>query len=580
MIPPTVVDPQSAWAARIFHALAEAGVRDVLVSPGSRSTPFVLAASRTPALRLWDIVDERSAAFFALGQARLTGRPSLALCTSGSAAAHYLPAIIEAGAAHVPLLLMTADRPLELQGCAAPQTIDQVKLYGDHVRAFVELGLPDADATAIRAIGRTLAQAVFQTQWPTPGPVHINVRARKPLEPHAVDDEIERLTLEELRTAGSPMPRAYAPRASPSEAGLEALVTALRQSEAPLFCAGPGPLSQGAAARAVAELVRRAGGVLLADAASQLRFADVPGLHAYDLYAHLPEVRARTAPDLIVQLGSAPTTTTLAAAQRWVIAPAGWQDPESTATHLLFGDVAETAAALGARLPEAHRPTSRWQQRWHDLDGRAQTLLSAHAESGPELTEGAAIREAVRALPSGGVLAIGNSLAIRELDLFCPGSLGRIGVLSQRGANGIDGLLSGAAGAASSGTPVTLVFGDVSFLHDVGGLWAARLVENLTIVVLQNRGGRIFEDLPLAAAGVAEQLHHFTTPHAADLAAAAAIFGLPHQRVETRAALRSALASPFPARSPTRILEALVPARGLAAVRSRLADHLRRELTA
>ncbi len=175
-------DLLTEWASLLMHALERAGITDVVISPGSRSTPFVLQAARR-GLRCHDIVDERSAAFFALGQAKVTGRPTLLLCTSGSAGAHYLPAVIEAEHSHTPLIILTADRPFELSQCAAPQTIDQVKLFGDHVRGFFELGMPDGAPGALRALARVATEAALLSCWPEPGAVHLNARARKPLEP-------------------------------------------------------------------------------------------------------------------------------------------------------------------------------------------------------------------------------------------------------------------------------------------------------------------------------------------------------------------------------------------------------------
>ncbi|RMH22798.1 MAG: 2-succinyl-5-enolpyruvyl-6-hydroxy-3-cyclohexene-1-carboxylate synthase, partial [Acidobacteria bacterium] len=179
---------QAVWARLLIHSLVDAGVREAVISPGSRSTPFVLAACAHPGLRCHDVIDERAAAFFALGQGRASGRPSLLICTSGTAGAHYLPAVIEAEMARVPLLVLTADRPLELTRGGANQTIDQLKLFGDHARAFFELGLADADPAALRALRRTAAQAVFRCREPVPGAVHLNARARKPLEPVAEED--------------------------------------------------------------------------------------------------------------------------------------------------------------------------------------------------------------------------------------------------------------------------------------------------------------------------------------------------------------------------------------------------------
>ena len=199
---PTLTEPddarrrvvQSAWARVLLTSLADAGVHDVIVSPGSRSTPFVLAALRLAdegRLNCHDVVDERSAAFFALGRARVTGRPALLLCTSGSAMTHYFPAVVEADADRLPLLILSADRPVELQHCGANQTLDQLHLFGRHVRRFVDLGLAQATPDALRSLRRQAAQAVFESTWPTPGAVHLNARARKPLEPPTHQEAME-----------------------------------------------------------------------------------------------------------------------------------------------------------------------------------------------------------------------------------------------------------------------------------------------------------------------------------------------------------------------------------------------------
>ncbi|HRI55183.1 MAG TPA: 2-succinyl-5-enolpyruvyl-6-hydroxy-3-cyclohexene-1-carboxylic-acid synthase, partial [Pseudomonadota bacterium] len=228
------------WARLLLGSLAAAGVREVVVSPGARSTPFVCAAHAEPQLRCWDVIDERAAAFFALGQARVTGRPSLLICTSGTAGAHYLPAVIEAGAAHLPLLVLTADRPFELQDCGAPQTIDQIKLLGGHARRFFELGMPDPSDLSLRALRRLAAQAVLTTTWPTPGAVHLNARARKPLEPqsvHTSDEVALRARVDELLQA--PLLRAYPPRAVPAPAGVAAAAQLCRSARRGLIICGP-----------------------------------------------------------------------------------------------------------------------------------------------------------------------------------------------------------------------------------------------------------------------------------------------------------------------------------------------------
>ncbi len=577
----TALDLQSEWAGLLVDMLAASGVRDVVISPGSRSTPFVLAAARHPGLRRWDVIDERSAAFFALGQARATGAPSLAICTSGTAGAHYLPAVIEASLSFVPLLVLTADRPLDLQQCGAPQTVDQVKLFGDHVRAFFDLGLPDASLAALRGLRRAAAQAVHATRWPTPGPVHLEARARKPLEPRPAAEEGERRAAQLARELAKAPPRAHAPALVPSGAALDRLAARLHAAQRPLVVAGPGPLRQAEARSAVAELLGRSGAVLLREAASQLRARSVTGVDAFDVLVETAPIRSGAAPDLVLQLGAAPTSAALHGwlaacpeAERWVAAPHGWHDPDGTAHELVVGEIADVAAGLAARLrPSPPGPTA-WQALWQGGEEVAQRVIDGALRDGP--SEGAAVRAVAECLPPGGTLFVGNSLAIRELDLFCPARIAECPVLCQRGASGIDGLVSGAAGAATVGGPVTLLLGDVSFLHDVGGLWAARHAGvALTVVVLHNGGGRIFDDLPLGATGIEGAMHHFTTPHDLGFAHAAGLYGLAHRAAGTVAQLREALASTD---ERPRLIEATVPPTGLAALRGRIVRAVAAEL--
>ncbi len=537
------------WAELLLASLRAAGCADLVVSPGSRSTPLVMAAARL-AIECHVLVDERVAGFFALGRARASGRPSALVCTSGTAAAHYLPAIIEASLARVPLVVVTADRPPELHGCAAPQTIDQQHLYGRFARGFVDLRVPEATAGALRGVRRRAAQMVALAMGPEPGPVHINVPAKKPLEPTGSPDEA---SMAEMVAAllREPAPRAAAPIATASETVIDEVAGALGRARRALLVAGPAPLDQ--AARPIADLARAGGLPLLAEVTSQLRFTGeepAPGLcEHFDLLLRAPGWRAAHRPDLIVELGAPPTSSAYAAmlaeagCERIVIAPHGWSDPHSSAHLMVNAPVAAVAARLAARI--SARPGG-WTEAWLAASRRAGAALDRLAVAG----EHAAVRDAVAALPDGALLALGNSLPVRTAET-CGADRRRIGVLHQRGACGIDGLVAGAAGAASaSGRPTALLLGDVSFAHDLGGLAAARLSgAPLAIVVIDNGGGRIFEQLPVARApgGAALLERFFLTPPALDVAAAAAAFGIPTVRAERPgAAIAAALAGSGP----------------------------------
>lgn len=573
------------WSRLLFASLADAGVTDVVLSPGSRSTPFMLAADGDSRLRCHDSIDERAAAFFALGLARVSGRPAVLLCTSGTAGAHYFPAVIEASLANVPLVVVTADRPFELQDCGAAQTIDQVKLFGDHVRRFYELGSPDPAPTALAGVRRLAAQAVHFASAPTPGPVHLNVRARKPLEPRPAETDDERaLAARVAGLLGRPLVAAHAPVSQPSPDAVAAIASRCRESERGLIVAGPAPLSHGRLLPVVAELSRRTGYPVLAEATSQLRFAggDMVRCDGFDAALRSPAFRRWARPDVVIQVGGAPVSSgweRFAAehdgVMRVIVAPHAWHDPDSTATDLLLGDVELSLRAL-ADAVDRDGGRTQWAEQWQEIDRAVWAAVDAEmaSASGDELSEGEAVRAVVERLPSGSLFMVGNSLPIREVDTFCPSGVAEVGVLSQRGANGIDGLVAGAAGSAvaAGDRPVTLLLGDVSLLHDLTGLALGVGVDvPFVVVVVQNNGGRIFEQLPLASVPglAASTMAHVTTPHRAVLEHAALLWGHRHAAAANGAELAKALDEAY-AQPGCTVVEAVVPPHGAAAQHARV----------
>jgi 2-succinyl-5-enolpyruvyl-6-hydroxy-3-cyclohexene-1-carboxylate synthase len=547
---------QSRWAQRFVDALAHSGLGNIVISPGSRSTPFVLAAVDHCKLRVHVVIDERSAGFFALGQAKVTGRPTALLCTSGTAGAHYYPAVIEAAYARVPLIVITADRPAELAECGAPQTIDQTGLFGRHVRRTFDLGVADDRDAALRAVARKAVHAVAAATGPEPGPVHINAPARKPLEPRApAPADADRTT-------------AYYPaERRASDRAIAALARRCRGIERGLIVCGPAPVSQHRARSAVAALSAATGFPLLAEAASQVRFG-LAGCPSFDAVVRAVGAREPFRPELIIQVGAAPTSGAwpqyLAAhptCARWILAEHPWPDPDSSADGLIVGDIADAVVRLGDAIGPGAAP-GQWSLRWARADEQAWLAVGAElAGQSQQLGEGAVARATVDALPPGSLLAVGNGMPIRAVDTFCRSAADDITVLSQRGANGIDGLISGAAGAASvRELPTALLLGDVSAAHDIGGLAAAAAATTpLAIVVVDNQGGRIFEHLPIATATDPHTLERlWLTPPAFDLARVVSGYReVGYQRVDHPNAVRGAVAAALDRRG-TSVVHAVV----------------------
>jgi 2-succinyl-5-enolpyruvyl-6-hydroxy-3-cyclohexene-1-carboxylate synthase len=553
------------WARLLFASLLEAGVADVWVSPGSRSTPFTWAALHTPGISVRPVIDERAAAFLALGHARVSGRPSALLCTSGTAAANYFPAIVEASLAHLPLLVLSADRPLDVQQAAAAQTIDQMKLYGDYVRSFFDLGLPDAAPAALTGLRRSVAQAVAQAQGPLPGPVHLNLRARKPLEPAAAANDAER-ALEARVSAllARPLTR-HAPQALLANEAVSAAARTLLQAASSAIVVGPLPAHGKHLAQLVTELSRLTGAPIFAEASSQLRFAGVPSEHSYPLFDWLlsaPSVAARLRPELLLCIGQTPTSS---AFERWaahvprriVLAQHGYPDALGTAELVASGDLEHGLLALLAELKRANvsAKSSAFADELGTQHRRCQALVEAALkEPSEQLSEGAAVKAVVAGMPDGALLALGNSLPIRDVDAYVT-QAARLRVTAQRGANGIDGLVSGAIGSAiASGAPTLLLLGDVSLLHDLGGLAGVALVKTpLVIAVIDNAGGRIFDQLPVEKLYRAEPdaARLWLTPPERELAHAAALFGLRYSAPSTPEAITAATAQALAHAQPT-----------------------------
>jgi 2-succinyl-5-enolpyruvyl-6-hydroxy-3-cyclohexene-1-carboxylate synthase len=592
----TAAELQTQWARLVIDSFVQAGVVDAIISPGSRSTPFVIAALEHDELRCLSALDERSGAHYALGQARSTLFPSLLLCTSGSAPANYFPAVIEASEAGVPLIVLSADRPPELHGCGSNQTTDQIGLYGKKVRFFANLGEPRDDALSLRAARRLVAQAVSEALGVKPGPVHVNAQARRPLEPAPANEELQARIEAVL---AEPLTQLH--RARPLDPKLvedvpafvvDSVAEALDSAARPVILCGPADVRNAMFVDAIDELAERSGAVVLAEASSQFRCWDGSrALGAFDAIWRTENGRAMCLPDFVLQLGASPISKgweQLCASsriRRIVVHPWQWADPSSDAEAIVQADIGSLLTML---CKAKYDPARRDQEFLTGFEWAESAVWDEVAsmldQAGDVLTQAGAARALIDALPNPSALVLGNSLPIRDVDTWAPPNDKLLAVYSQRGVSGIDGVISGAAGVASWGArPTTLLVGDVSFLHDVNGLQlASRLTDPMVVVVVNNGGGRIFEQLPIARDGKATWLPYFTTPHNADLASAAAVYGCGFDSAKTVTGLRQALEVAYARRGCT-VIEAVVPPQSAQAqgreLISRVERALRREVS-
>lgn len=531
--------PTAALAATVVDELVRGGISDLVLAPGSRSAPVVLAAASHADLRVHGRIDERSAAYLALGLARASGRPAAVLCTSGTAVASLHPAVLEADADGVPLVALTADRPPELRGVGANQTIDQVRLFGRAVRADAELHSPQAPldpTTPARGwrgeVARLLAAA--RGGAAPPGPVQLNLGLREPLVPEDPDDAARALP---GRADAAPWTAATAGGA-PAREVVEAAAGAL---DAPrgLIIAGAGTVPAHGLARSlppeletpVAALGRRLGWPVLAEPTAGVGTgaAVVP---APDAVARAQGLGRDARPDVVLRLGRAVLTRPLAAladrddVPQVAVAQGRWHDPPRTATTLLSADPMRLCEALLERLgPQGGAAPPEWLAAWVDAGTAARRALDAALDRQTTLGEARLARDLPALLPRDGVLMLGSSRPIRDVHEYAA-PRDDLAVIGNRGASGIDGLTSTVAGVAlGTDRPVTALTGDLSVLHDAPGLvHAGGPRPDAVLVVVDNDGGGIFAQLP--PGGLPEDLRRwFTTPHGADLDGLATALG-------------------------------------------------------
>ena len=517
-------DLSAALSRTLVDEWARAGVTTAAVSPGSRSTPLALALAADGRIAVHVFLDERSGSFFALGAAKATGRPAVVLCTSGTAAAEFHPAVLEAYHARVPLLVCTADRPPELRDTGAGQAVDQLKLYGDSLRWFAEVGAPSpADATS--SYWRSVAaRAAATAAGPPAGPVHLNLAFREPLVPSGAE-----IVLPPGRDDGAPWVTSAGRRPQPDTADVDRLAFLAAAETRGVIVVGWGA---GVDPEAVERFSAATRWPVLADPLSGARQGP-NAISTYDALLRSPGAVKSLRPDVALRLGAPLTgragSSWLDASVRQVLVdPDGaWLDPNRSSAERIAADPTALLDAVTARGPA--RSSSFWLSTWLSAERAARRGVDRLLDSWSEPFEGRIARDLVSGLPAGATLVVGSSMPVRDVESFAPARAG-LRFLSNRGVNGIDGFVSTVLGAASAGGPTLALCGDLTFLHDAGGLLGAgRRNVDATFVVLDNDGGGIFNFLPQAGIDHFEDL--FATPQGVDLAQLAAVHGVDSERV-------------------------------------------------
>ncbi len=574
------LNPTYVYIQAFVDELQRAGVHNVVICPGSRSTPLAMVLAKQAGIHTWMHIDERSAAFFALGMAKRLGRPVALVCTSGTAAANFFPALVEAHLTHVPLLVLTADRPHELRDNGAPQAINQNRLYGTHVKWFVDVALPEANNNALRYI-RTLAnRAVALTNAIPAGPVHLNMPFREPLVPDASPDQPLPPPAQRDLVAwyGRPDNVPYVAVTEARQTSDDAIVgvrgggerggglaltqlhnllytrllATIRATPHGLIIVGSG--NDPEALGLVTLLAQRTAYPILADPLSQLRSGS-PNSHfvlsSYDAFLRIDAFIEQAEPQIILRFGAMPTSKSLLLYQkRYASCPqivvdgnAGWEEPTQLASEVIHANPVSLCRSMLPFLVDVPERDAQWSAKWQQTEQLTREILQSAIQDFGPLFEGRVFTELAALLPQETTLYVGNSMPVRDLDTFFWKSASKIQIMGNRGANGIDGMVSSALGASAAHkeAPTVLVIGDLSFFHDLNGLLAARLHQlDLTVVLINNDGGGIFSFLPQASYPEHfEQL--FGTPTGLDFAPVVQMYGGSFQRITNWQEFRTAM---------------------------------------
>lgn len=572
-------DLAATYCATLVDEWVACGLRHAVISPGSRSTPLAVAVAGEPRLDVEVVHDERAAAYMAVGLGRAAGLPALALCTSGTAAVNFHPAVVEADLAGVPLIVATADRPPEMQDRLAPQTIHQRDLYGYVTRWYCEPGPPSEGGAPW---WRDMARDAFRRSTGVlPGPVHLNLAFREPLVGTATT-----LTPRDPRSAGTLPSAAEARAGAPwgvTDEALAALTGVVSQRRGLLVCGERTAVDEQESAE-VWRLADRLGWPVLADPLSGVR-RDRPGsVSCSDSLLRHERFAGSVRPDVVLRFGGLAASRVLndwlgsldarqIAVDRFGRCP----DPCGVLAGRFTASPAQLAAALLGVEPDPAPAV--WRTRWSEADEAARGAVARALVGIGEASEPAVAIDLMAAAPAGSTVFVSSSMPVRDLEGFSA-PRGDVRVLANRGANGIDGVTATATGVAlAAGHPTLLLTGDLAFLHDSSAL--VSLVDrpvDLVLVVIDNRGGGIFGFLPQARALDGDTFEElFGTPHSSDLLALARAHGLPAERVESRAGFQAALAGAL-VRGGPRVIVVAGDRRRNVAVHSRLQGAVARAL--
>ncbi|XGI84673.1 2-succinyl-5-enolpyruvyl-6-hydroxy-3-cyclohexene-1-carboxylic-acid synthase [Halorutilales archaeon Cl-col2-1] len=524
------------WSETVVDELVKNGVKEVCISPGSRSTPLTYSFSQHPEVRVYSHLDERSSAFFALGRGKATQRPTPLVCTSGTAAANFHPAVIEADESRVPLLVLTADRPPELRDTAANQTIDQEKLYGDSVRWYKDVAEPEADDRKLRSLRVTVSRAVSESTTAESGPVHLNFPFRKPLEPTEVEDEVppgfeSRAGAEGRDT--SYVETSHGHRKLDTE-DLRDIADTVESASSGLLVVGPSDTLDPEAVERFADSV---GFAVAADPLSGVRFSsDVNVLGGYDTHIDLIEP-----PEVVVRLGDAPTSKRLknylrdSDADQIIVNSAGeYTDARFTTQSLVVADPNFFCREIAEKV---ERSPGDWERRIRENESEYWDAFSSRHG----YFEGGILHEVARLVPDSSTVFVSNSMPVRDLDRYGEPRDANVDIFGNRGASGIDGITSTALGVGSAvDGELVLVTGDLAYYHDTNGLLAVKRCDvDVTVVEINNDGGGIFHMLPIEEYDP-PFTQQFKTPHGLDFEHTTDLYGLGFERVDDLDSFRDA----------------------------------------